>query len=106
MNNEPARDIVYDSDGYINTKDMGFFDDNGFLHITGRREDILEYLHNPVSSTKLESILLCHPELLEVCVIGVRVPIYYDIPTAVVVKVPDSDVTAEDIHLWIKGKWT
>lgn len=36
--------------------------------------------------------------------VGVRVPIYYDIPTAVVVKGTDSKLTAEDLHLWIKGK--
>ncbi len=65
---------------------------------------MLEYLHNPVSSTKIETILSSHPDLIEVCVVGVRVPIYYDIPTAVVVKGADSKLTAEDIHLWIKGK--
>lgn len=63
----------------------------------------MEYLHNPVSSTKIESILSSHPDLIEVCVVGVRVPIYYDIPTAVVVKGADSTLTAEDLHLWIKG---
>lgn len=72
--------------------------------MTGRREDILEYLHNPVSSTKIETILSRHPDLIEVCVVGVRVPIYYDIPTAVLVKAVDSKLTAEDLHLWIKGR--
>ncbi len=41
---------------------------------------------------------------MDVCVVGVRVPPYYDIPTAVVVKAADSKLTAEDIQLWIKGK--
>lgn len=74
------------------------------MYVTGRREDILEYLHNPVNSTKIESILSSHPDLIDVCVVGVRVPPYYDIPTAIVVKGVDSKLTAEDIHLWIKGK--
>lgn len=94
---------MYDSDGYLNSNDIAYFDDDGFLYITGRKEDILEYLHNPVSSTKIEAILSSHPELIEVCVVGVRVPIYYDIPTAVLVKGADSKLTAEDLHLWIKG---
>ncbi|XP_037039466.1 4-coumarate--CoA ligase-like 7 [Bradysia coprophila] len=104
LNNEPSRDKVIDSEGFLNSNDIAYFDEDGFLYITGRREDILEYLHSPVSSTKIESILASHPELVEVCVVGVRVPIYYDIPTAVVVKVADSKLTAEDIHLWIKDK--
>lgn len=104
LNNEPSRDIVYDSDGFINSNDLGYFDDDGFFYITGRREDILEYLHNPVTSTKIESILASHPDIIEVCVVGVRVPIYYDIPTAVVVKASDSDLTEESLHLWIKGR--
>lgn len=104
LNNEPRRDIVYDSDGFLNSNDIAYFDEDGWLYITGRKADMLEYLHNPVSSTKIETILASHPDLIEVCVVGVRVPIYYDIPTAVVVKVADSKLTAEDIHLWIKGK--
>lgn len=105
LNNEPSRDKVIDSDGYLNSNDIAYFDEDGFLYITGRKEDILEYLHNPVRATKIETILSSHPELIEVSVVGVRVPVYYDLPTAIVVKTAGSKLTAEDIHLWIEGEF-
>lgn len=65
---------------------------------------MLEYMHTPVYSTKIETILLSHPNVTDACVVGVRVPPYFDIPTAVIVKEADSELTADDIQVWIKGK--
>ncbi|KAG4078279.1 hypothetical protein HA402_012989 [Bradysia odoriphaga] len=104
LNNEPPRHLKFDNEGFINSFDIGYFDDDGFLYVTGRREDMLEFMHQPVYSTKIETILLSHPDVIDVCVVGVRVPPYFDIPTAIVVIEADSKITAEDIHLWIKDK--
>lgn len=40
-NNFPGKDMVLDDEGFFHTGDIGIFDKNGRIHISGRKKDIL-----------------------------------------------------------------
>lgn len=57
--------------GVLQTGDLGLFDDNGYLHIDGRKKNILITSHGRnISPEWVESALLAQPEILQSVVIG------------------------------------
>lgn len=62
-------DIVFDSDGYFNTKDLGYIDENGYLYITGRKNNLIILDDgNNVSPEELELLLESIEEVKEALV--------------------------------------
>lgn len=61
---------VWDSDGFICTGDLGYYDDNKCLFIVDRLKEMLKYQSWHVTPAKIESVLLKHPAVLDAVVIG------------------------------------
>ncbi|NQU60956.1 MAG: propionyl-CoA synthetase [Rhodospirillales bacterium] len=60
-----------DFDGYYNTSDGGFMDEDGYLYIMGRTDDIINVAGHRLSTGGMEEVLSNHPEVAECAVIGV-----------------------------------
>jgi acyl-CoA synthetase (AMP-forming)/AMP-acid ligase II len=58
-------------DGWFRTGDLGRFDDEGFLHLTDRKKDIIKTGSATVSPGEVERILLRHPGVQDAAVIGI-----------------------------------
>ncbi len=58
-------------DGWFHTGDGGRFDEDGYLAITDRKKDVIITGGENVSSIEVEDILLRHPDIKEVAVIGI-----------------------------------
>lgn len=56
-------------DGF-HTGDLGFFDAQGFLHVTGRRGDRIRTRGEWVDPTHVEDALRAHPAVADACVVG------------------------------------
>ncbi len=56
--------------GWLKTGDLGFLDDDGFLHITGRKKDLIKCAGERISATEIENVLLKHDKVEEVAVVG------------------------------------
>jgi long-chain acyl-CoA synthetase len=52
------------------TGDLGFIDKSGFLHVVGRKNDIIIRNHIPIYPLEIELILREHPAINEAVVIG------------------------------------
>lgn len=69
--NLPAETTAaFTSDGYFKTGDLGRMDSDGFLHITGRKKDLIIIAGEKAAPSEIEQTLLGHPAVAEVAVIG------------------------------------
>ena len=82
---EAASQEVFDDEGWVRTGDLGRLDEDGYLYLVDRKKDIVISGGNNVSSAEVESVLLAHPDVAEVAVIGLPDEIYGERVTAVVV---------------------
>jgi long-chain acyl-CoA synthetase len=68
--------IVPHGDQRLKTGDVGFLDDEGFLHITGRMKDLIIRGGVNVAPAEIDNILMEHPDVAEVATVGVPDRIY------------------------------
>ncbi len=88
---------MLDEDGWLHTGDVGVVDDDGHLSITDRLKELIKYKGFQVPPAELEAVLITHPEVADVAVIGVADEEAGELPKAYVVRTPGSVVTAEEL---------
>jgi acyl-CoA synthetase (AMP-forming)/AMP-acid ligase II len=76
--------------GWFHTGDLGRMDDRGLLYITGRESDMYISGGSNVYPREVEEVLLTHPAVLEVAVLGVPDEKWGEVGVAVVVRRPDA----------------
>jgi acyl-CoA synthetase (AMP-forming)/AMP-acid ligase II len=71
--------------GWLNTGDLGRLDADGFLYLEGREKDIIKCAGERISSLEIEEVILNHPEVSEVAIIGAADPVLGEVVHAFVV---------------------
>jgi propionyl-CoA synthetase len=71
--------------GYYHTGDSGFFDDDGYLFVMGRTDDVINVAGHRLSTGAIESALATHPDVAECAVIGIPDPLKGHVPFGLVV---------------------
>ncbi len=66
--------------GYYYTSDAGYLDDDGYLWIMSRTDDIINVSGHRLSTGAIEEVLASHPDVAECAVTGVADPIKGEIP--------------------------
>ncbi len=72
-------------DGYYVTADAGFVDDEGYLSIMSRTDDIINVAGHRLSTGAMEEVLAAHPDVAECAVIGVKDDLKGQVPLGLVV---------------------
>ena len=90
--------------GWFYTGDLGYFDEEGFLFVVGRKKDMVKSGGISIYPLEIESIIYSHPEVLEAAVIGVPDEQWGEAVKAVVVVKPDSTVRAENLLAFCKER--
>ncbi len=72
-------------DGYYLTGDGGYVDEDGYLYVMGRTDDVLNVAGHRLSTGSLEEALAGHPSVAECAVIGVNDALKGQVPRALVV---------------------
>ncbi len=80
----PPRD-AFDDDGWFRTGDVGSFDDDGYLSIVGRTKELIISGGFNVYPREIEDVLLAHPGVVEVAVVGEPSEEWGEVVVAVVV---------------------
>jgi long-chain acyl-CoA synthetase len=75
---------VLDNEGWFRTGDMGRFDEDGFLYITGRIKEMLIIGGENVFPREIEEVLNAHPGVRASAVIGVADDLRGEVPFAFV----------------------
>ena len=72
-------------DGWFYTGDLGYFDEEGYLFVAGRKKDMVKSGGISIYPLEIESVIYSHPAILEAAVIGVPDPQWGEAVKAVVV---------------------
>ena len=71
--------------GYYKTADAGFKDEDGYLFIMGRTDDIINVAGHRLSTGGMEEVLAGHPDVAECAVIGIKDELKGEVPCGFVV---------------------
>jgi len=89
-NPESDKNIV---DGWLKTGDIGFIDDENYLFLKGRIDDLINIGGEKVIPQEIEKFLKTIPGINDVAVFGIKNEVFDQTIKANVVKSKDSDVT-------------
>ena len=57
--------------GWLPTRDMGWIDEDGYIYLAGRKDDMIIRGGENIAPAEVEAVLQCHPAVEEVAVVGV-----------------------------------
>ena len=84
-------------DGWFRSGDAGYFDEDGYLYVYDRVKDMIVSGGENVYPAEVENVLMAHPAIADVAVIGVPDDRWGETGKAIVVKAPGAEVTEQEI---------
>jgi acyl-CoA synthetase (AMP-forming)/AMP-acid ligase II len=95
-------------DGWVRTRDLGYRDEDGYLYLVGRTQDlIITGRHSwKVWPRPIEDALAGHPAVRSAAVIGVPDPDLVEAVHAYVVLAPGSAATPEELRARVRADLT
>lgn len=87
-------------DGWVRTGDIGFVDEDGFLHLVDRSKEMIKVSGFSVSPVEIEKTLFAHPDVVDCGVYRISDPTVGERPAVAVVRREGSQMTAEDLLSW------
>lgn len=95
-------------DGWLRTRDLGYQDQDGYLHLVGRTHDMIitGIGCDHIFPRPIEDVLTTHPQVRAAAVIGVPHPELGEAAHAYVVPTETATVTAEELTELVVSKLT
>jgi acyl-CoA synthetase (AMP-forming)/AMP-acid ligase II len=91
-------------DGWFHTGDLGYFDEEGYLYVSGRKKDMVKSGGISIYPLEIESVIYGHGDVLEAAVIGVPDPQWGEALKAVIVLKPGARLSAEALQYFCKAR--
>jgi acyl-CoA synthetase (AMP-forming)/AMP-acid ligase II len=91
-------------DGWYHTGDVGSLDDDGYFSIVGRVRDVIRSGGETVAAAEVEAVLIQHPAVAEVAVVGIPDPEWGEVVCAVVVTAPGESVDLAALRAHCDGR--
>ena len=92
----------FGEDGFFRTGDLGIVDEEGYVHLVGRRKDVIIRGGSNVYPREVEDRLHAHPAVLEAAVVGVRDQLLGEAICAAIVPMEGAIVTEEEVQEWCR----
>jgi long-chain acyl-CoA synthetase len=93
-----------DSEGWFRSGDAGSLDEDGYLYISDRVKDMIISGGENVYPAEVEHVLMAHPAVADVGVIGVPDDRWGEAVKAIVVRAPGSDPEPDELISWCRGR--
>ncbi len=80
------REVYFDRyPGYYETGDAGYIDENGYVYVMARTDDVINVAGHRLSTGAIEEVLAAHPDVAECAVIGVADALKGQLPLGLLV---------------------
>ena len=109
LNNETATRETIDEEGWLHTGDLARIDEDGYMTIVDRVKELIKYKGFQVAPAELEAIIVTHPAVADVAVVGMPDDEAGELPKAFVTLKPCDkahSVSAQDIRDFVAGHVT
>ena len=90
LNNEAATHETIDEDGWLHTGDLARIDEQGHMYIVDRVKELIKYKGFQVAPAELEALIITHPSVADVAVVGMPDENAGELPKAFVTLKPAS----------------
>ena len=91
-------------EGYYFSGDGAIMDEDGYIFITGRVDDVINVAGHRLSTSEMEEVVAAHPDIAECAVVGIEDALKGQIPFAVVVMKNGSTISEENLEKEIVQK--
>jgi acyl-CoA synthetase (AMP-forming)/AMP-acid ligase II len=88
--------------GWTRMGDLGYLDDEGYLHLVDRDSDVIKSGAYKISTLRIEAELYAHPDVAQAAVLGLPHPVMGSVPAAAVVL--RRPVPLEDVRTFLTGR--
>lgn len=83
--------------GYYETGDAGYIDEDGYIYVMSRTDDIINVAGHRLSTGAIEEVLAAHPDVAECAVMGVADDLKGQLPVGLVVLKAGADRESSDL---------
>jgi acyl-CoA synthetase (AMP-forming)/AMP-acid ligase II len=99
-----GRGAALTADGWFRTNDAGWLDDDGYLFVEGRLDDVIVRGGENLSPGEIEDVLLLHPAISDAAVVGVPDQEWGEAVAAIVVLHAGASVTDAQLQAWVRDR--
>jgi len=104
FNDPGATEAAFFEDSWLRTGDIGILDESGYIHITDRKKDMFIAGGFNAYPAEIEGIMLRHPAVAQVAVIGIPDERLGEVGMAFVIPRPDQTVDETELITWCRDK--
>ena len=88
---------AFTAEGWLRSGDTGYMDEEGYIYLAGRADDLIIRGGENISPVEVENVLYSHPAIEEAAVIGIPDPEWGQQPQAIIVLKQGKTAAAEEI---------
>lgn len=88
-------------DGWLNTGDIGYFDEDGYLYLVDRKKDMINRGGEKICSFDVENVLYNMPGIKEAAVVAIPDERYGEVPAAMIVADAEEELNAEKLRVYM-----
>ncbi|XP_059468807.1 acyl-CoA synthetase short-chain family member 3, mitochondrial isoform X3 [Neocloeon triangulifer] len=85
-------------EGYYDTMDAGYIDNDGYVYVTARDDDIINVAGHRLSTNAIEDVVMTHPCVVDAAVVGVPDATKGHTPLCLYVMAPGNCLGEEDLN--------
>ncbi len=95
---------LLNSGGWLHTRDMGYIDEDGYIYLVGRKDDLIIRGGENIAPAEVEAVLHAHPAVDEAAVIGMPDEEWGQKVVAFVVLRPNNSTSSEELSVFCRQR--
>ncbi|SMY06009.1 AMP-binding protein [Flavimaricola marinus] len=102
LNNDKATRSTIDADGWLHTGDIAKIDEKGYTYIVDRLKELIKFKGFQVAPAEIEALLVAHPGVADVAVVGQPHDDAGEVPVAFIVPATEGGVDLPTLQDYLK----